>query len=174
MWYSLKQTSRQQQYRASEPCTNALALRVFACVGACCIVHCLVYRASSSCTSSACTPVFWTTPCLSHPTMPAFLISLFMCICFIQAIVFAIRYLHVVTCFMGPRARDFVGVVVLDLVDLLHELAANCSARCVLIFFSFLLLLIISRANVMFAYLTDEIRVGFHNAEFACLKTMIM
>jgi len=106
--------------------------------------------------------------------MPAFLISLFMCICFIQAIVFAIRYLHIVACFMGPWAWDFVGVVVLDLVDLLHELAADRSARCVLIFFSFLLLLIISRANVMFAYLTDEISIGLHNAEFAHLKTMIM
>jgi len=69
--------------------------------------------------------------------MPAFLISLFMCICFIQAIVFAIHYLHIVACFMGPQARDFVGVVVLDLVDLLHELAADRSARCVLIFFRF-------------------------------------
>jgi len=105
--------------------------------------------------------------------MPAFLISLFMCICFIQAIVFAIRYLHVVTRFMGPQAWDFIGVVVLDLVDLLCELAADHSARCVLIFFSFLLLLIISRANVMFAYLTDEIRVGLHNAKFAHLKTTI-
>jgi len=26
----------------------------------------------------------------------------------------------------------------------------------------------------MFVYLTDEICVGLHNAEFACLKTMIM
>jgi len=69
--------------------------------------------------------------------MPAFLISLFMCICFIQAIVFAICYLHIVARFMGPWAWDFVGVVVLDLVDLLHELAADHSARCVLIFFRF-------------------------------------
>jgi len=137
MWYSLKRTSHRRQYRASEPCTNALALRVFACVGAHCIMYCLVRQASSSRTSSACAPVFWTTPCLSHPTMPAFLISLFMCICFIQAIVFAICYLHVVARFIGPQARDFVGVVVLDLVDLLHELAANRSARCVLIFFRF-------------------------------------
>jgi len=74
---------------------------------------------------------------------------------------------------MGPWAQDFVGVVVLDLVDLLHELAADCSARCVLIFFLFLLLLIISRANVMFMYLMDEIRVGLHNTKFACLKTTI-
>ena len=118
-------------------------------------------------------PVFWTTPCLSHPTMPAFLISLFMCMCFIQVIVFAIHYLHVVACFMGPWAQEFVGVVVLDLVDLLYELAANRSARCILIFFSFLLLLIISRANVMFAYLTDKIRIGLNNTEFARLKTMI-
>ena len=69
--------------------------------------------------------------------MPAFLISLFMCICFIQAIVFAIRYLHVVARFMGPQAWDFVGVVVLDLVDLLHELAADRSARCFDLFFVF-------------------------------------
>jgi len=75
---------------------------------------------------------------------------------------------------MGPRAWDFVGVVVLDLVDLLHELAADRSARCVLIFFSFLLLLIISRANVMFTYLTDKIHVGLHNTKFARLKTTIM
>jgi len=66
MRYSLKQTSRQRQYRASEPCTNALALRVFACVGAHCIVCCLVCQASSSLTLSACMPVFRTTPWLSH------------------------------------------------------------------------------------------------------------
>lgn len=41
-------------------------------------------------------------------------------------------------------------------------------------FFSFLLLLIISRANVMFAYLTDEICIGLNNAEFTHLKTMTM
>jgi len=152
---------------------NALTLRVFACVGARCVVRCLVRQASSSRILSTCVPVFRTTPCLSHPTMPAFLISLFMCICFIQAIVFAICYLHIVARFMGPWAWDFVGVVVLDLVDLLHELAADHSARCVLIFFSFLLLLIISRANVMFTYLTDEIHIGLHNAKFAHLKTTI-
>jgi len=105
--------------------------------------------------------------------MPAFLISLFMCICFIQVIIFAIRYLHVVAHFLGPQAWDFIGVVVLDLVDLLHELAADRSARCILIFFSFLLLLIISRANVMFMYLMDNICVGLNNAKFACLKTTI-
>ena len=69
--------------------------------------------------------------------MHAFLISLFICICFIQVIVFAIHYLHIVTYFMGPQAQGFIGVVVLDLVDLLHELAADCSARYVLIFFVF-------------------------------------
>ena len=42
-----------------------------------------------------------------------------------------------------------------------------------MIFFSFLLLLIISRENVMFMYLMDEICIGLNNTEFACLKTTI-
>ena len=60
--------------------------------------------------------------------MPAFLITPFMCICLLQVIVLSIHYLHVVARFMGSPARNFVGLVVLDLVKLLHALAADRSA----------------------------------------------
>jgi len=145
---------------------NALTLRVFVCVGAHCVTCCLVRQVSSSCTSSACGLAFWTTSCLCF-TMPAFLYSLFIFICFI---VIASPYGHVIARFMRPSTWDFVWGVLLDVVELAHEFVADRLARCVSIFFSFLLLMMFFRANAMFAYLTDKVLRGLNNAKFAGLQ----
>ena len=65
--------------------------------------------------------------------MPAFLPSPLVFLFFLQVVVFAINYGHVVACFIDPRARDLVGGLVLDVVELLHVVAAERSARYVLI-----------------------------------------
>ena len=106
--------------------------------------------------------------------MPAFLFAPLVSILFLLAILFAIHYGHDVARFINPHARDLVVGLVLDVVELLHVVAAERSARYVLIIFSFLLLLIFSRANAVFVYLTDKVRVGLDNAEFTHLQNAIM
>ena len=65
--------------------------------------------------------------------MPAFLLSPLVFLFFLQVVIFAINYGHVVARFINPRARDLVGGLVLDVVELLHVVAAKHSARYVLI-----------------------------------------
>jgi len=65
--------------------------------------------------------------------MPAFLLSPPVFLFFLQVVIFAINYRHVIACFIDPHAWDLVGGLVLDVVELLHVVAAECSARYVLI-----------------------------------------
>ena len=65
--------------------------------------------------------------------MPAFLLSPLVFLFFLQVVVFAINYRHVIAHFINPHARDLVGGLVLDMVELLHVVAAERSARYILI-----------------------------------------
>jgi len=65
--------------------------------------------------------------------MPAFLLSPLVFLFFLQVVVLAINHGHIVACFINLHAWDLVGGLVLDMVELLHVVAAERSARYILI-----------------------------------------